>query len=122
MARGLQPPSVRGNLPFVMTDEDWATIADPSRRAILEQLAEQPRAVGELTDRLSISRPAVSQHLKVLREAGLVSERPEGTRRIYRVNPVALAALRDQLDTFWARMLTAYASTVADNDKPKDPS
>lgn len=103
-----------------MTDEEWATIADPSRRAILEQLAEHPRAVGELTDRLSISRPAVSQHLKVLRAAGLVTERPEGTRRIYRVNPVALAALRDQLDTFWARTLAAYADTAADDDQPKE--
>jgi DNA-binding transcriptional ArsR family regulator len=106
----------------VVTDEDWATIADPSRRAILEQLAEQPRAVGELTDRLSISRPAVSQHLKVLREAGLVTERPEGTRRIYRVDPIALAALRDQLDTFWARTLTAYADTVAADVESEEPS
>jgi DNA-binding transcriptional ArsR family regulator len=63
---------------------------------------------------MPVSRPAVSQHLKVLKDAGLVSEHQEGTRRIYQLNPVALAALRDQLDTYWRRALTSYAEVVSD--------
>ena len=90
----------------------WAALGDPSRRAIVASLAEQPRAVGELAAELPISRPAVSQHLKVLKEAGLVAERAEGTRRIYRLNPAAVAALRDQLDTFWSRALASYGDVV----------
>ena len=103
-----------------MTDGDWSTVADPSRRAILQQLADQPRAVGELTALLPISRPAVSQHLRVLRDAGLVREHAEGTRRIYRLDPAAVAALRDQLDTFWARTLTGYADTASRDDQPEE--
>jgi DNA-binding transcriptional ArsR family regulator len=76
-------------------------------------LAERPRAVGELADELPISRPAVSQHLKVLKAAGLVIDRAAGTRRVYRLNPAAVAALRDQLDTFWRRALDGYQD-VAD--------
>ena len=87
-------------------------LGDPTRRAIVERLAERPRAVGELADALPISRPAVSQHLKVLKDAGLVTERAAGTRRIYRVDPVAVAALRDQLDTLWRRALTGFAEIV----------
>ena len=70
--------------------------------------------MGELSEGLPVSRSAVSQHLKVLKDAGLVSERAEGTRRIYRVNPVALAALRDQLDTYWQRTLASYAGLVSE--------
>jgi DNA-binding transcriptional ArsR family regulator len=92
--------------------DEWTALGDPTRRAIIEQLAARPRAVGELADSLPVSRPAVSQHLKVLKEAGLVTERAEGTRRIYRLNPAGVAALRDQLDTFWRRALTGYVSTV----------
>jgi DNA-binding transcriptional ArsR family regulator len=88
-------------------------LADRTRRAIVECLAERPRAVGELADELPVSRPAVSQHLKVLKDAGLVIERAAGTRRIYRLNPIAVAALRDQLDTFWNRALAGYKD-VAD--------
>ncbi len=87
-------------------------LADPTRRAIFERLAEQPGAVGEIAGELPVSRPAVSQHLKVLKDAGLVTERATGTRRIYRLNPVAVAALRDQLDAFWARALTSYGEAV----------
>jgi DNA-binding transcriptional ArsR family regulator len=87
-------------------------LGDATRRAIVECLAERPRAVGELADVLPVSRPAVSQHLKVLKGAGLVTERAEGTRRIYRLNPAGVAALRDQLDTFWNRALAGYQDIV----------
>jgi DNA-binding transcriptional ArsR family regulator len=90
----------------------WTALGDPTRRAIVERLAEHPRAVGELADELPISRPAVSQHLRVLKDAGLVAERAEGTRRIYRLNPDGVAALRDQLDTFWNRALAGYQEAL----------
>jgi DNA-binding transcriptional ArsR family regulator len=95
--------------------EGWDALADGTRRAIVACLAERPQAVGELAAGLPVSRSAVSQHLKVLKDAGLVSERADGTRRIYRLNPVALAALRDQLDTYWQRALTGYTDVVADD-------
>ncbi len=87
-------------------------VGDPSRRAILSCLAERPRAVGELADELPISRPAVSQHLKVLKAAALVSERAVGTRRIYRLNPVGVGALRDQLEMYWTQALAGYKEIV----------
>lgn len=94
-------------------DEDaWAALGDPTRRAIVASLAERPRAVGELAKDLPISRPAVSQALKVLKDAGLVIERAAGTRRIYRLEPTAVAALRDQLDTFWSRALASYGDII----------
>jgi DNA-binding transcriptional ArsR family regulator len=92
--------------------DGWGALGDPTRRAIVASLAEGPRAVGELAAALPVSRPAVSQALKVLKDAGLVSERAEGTRRIYRLNPTAVAALRDQLDTYWSRALAAYGDIV----------
>ncbi|GAA2795092.1 ArsR/SmtB family transcription factor [Crossiella cryophila] len=92
--------------------DGWDALGDRTRRAIVECLAERPRAVGELADVLPVSRPAVSQHLKVLKDAGLVTDRMAGTRRIYRLNPAGVAALRDQLDTFWNRALTGYADVV----------
>jgi DNA-binding transcriptional ArsR family regulator len=88
--------------------DEWEVLGDRTRRAIVECLAGRPRAVGELADELPVSRPAVSQHLKVLKDAGLVSEEAVGTRRIYRLNPIAVGALRDQLDTFWNRALAGY--------------
>lgn len=91
----------------------WDALGDPTRRAIVECLADRPRPVGELAAELPISRPAVSQHLKVLKDAGLVAERAAGTRRIYRLNPSGVSALRDQLDTFWNRALAGY-QTVAE--------
>ena len=95
-------------------DEDgWAALGDPTRRAIVASLAERPMAVGELAADLPVSRPAVSQALKILKDAGLVSERAAGTRRIYRLNPTAVAALRDQLDAFWTRALGSYEDVVA---------
>jgi DNA-binding transcriptional ArsR family regulator len=114
--------SVRERLPFVdaYRDEDgWAALGDPTRRAIVECLAERPRAVGELAAELPVSRPAVSQALKVLKDAGLVSERAAGTRRIYRLNPTAVAALRDQLDTFWSRALSSYGDVVERAEEEK---
>ena len=90
------------------TDDGWDALGDRTRRAIIQCLAERPRAVGELAAKLPVSRPAVSQHLKVLKDAGLVSERASGTRRIYRLNPTGVGALRDQLDTFWNRALAGY--------------
>jgi DNA-binding transcriptional ArsR family regulator len=92
--------------------DGWDALADGTRRAIVTRLADQPMAVGELASGLPVTRSAVSQHLKVLKDAGLVSERAEGTRRIYRVNPSAVAALRDQLDTFWRRALAGYTDAV----------
>ncbi len=87
-------------------------LGDRTRRAIVVALAERPRAVGELADELPVSRPAVSQHLKVLKDAGLVTERVAGTRRIYRLNAAGVLALRDQLDTFWNRALAGYKDVV----------
>lgn len=78
----------------------------------MEQLARHPSAVGELAAGLPVTRPAVSQHLKILKEAGLVSEQALGTRRIYRLNPSGIRALRDQLDTFWNRTLAGFESTI----------
>jgi DNA-binding transcriptional ArsR family regulator len=86
----------------------WFALGDPTRRAIFERLAESPCAVGELAGGLPVSRPAVSQHLKVLKGAGLVTDERAGNRRIYRVEPAGLAALRADLDRFWAGALSAY--------------
>jgi DNA-binding transcriptional ArsR family regulator len=93
-------------------DGAWNVLGDESRRTIFSRLAEQPRSVGELAEGMPISRPAVSQHLRVLKTAGLVVDQVVGTRRIYRLNPAGVAALRDQLDTFWQRALAAYQDTV----------
>jgi DNA-binding transcriptional ArsR family regulator len=92
-------------------------LGDRTRRAIVQHLADRPRSVRELADQLPVSRPAVSQHLKVLKDAGLVAERTSGTRRIYRLNPEGVAALRDQLDTFWNRALDSYAEVA---EQPKE--
>jgi DNA-binding transcriptional ArsR family regulator len=92
--------------------EGLAALADPTRRAIFERLADRPHAVGELASRLPITRPAVSQHLKVLKDAGLVTDSPAGTRRIYRLDPEGVAALRDYLDEFWNRSLAAFKSAA----------
>lgn len=88
--------------------QGFGVLGDGTRRAIVLLLAEGPHAVGEMASALPVSRPAVSQHLKVLKDAGLVAEEPIGTRRVYRLNPAGLLALRDQLDTFWDRALSAY--------------
>jgi DNA-binding transcriptional ArsR family regulator len=87
-------------------------LGDPTRLAIFESLVAQPQAVGELARSLPISRPAVSQHLKVLKLAGLVVDEPVGTRRVYRADPDALAALRAQLEQFWNQALATYKEVV----------
>jgi DNA-binding transcriptional ArsR family regulator len=92
-------------------------LGDRTRRAIVQHLADRPHSVRELADQLPVGRPAVSQHLKVLKDACLVAERTSGTRRIYRLNPEGVAALRDQLDTFWNRALDSYAEVV---EQPKE--
>jgi DNA-binding transcriptional ArsR family regulator len=93
-------------------NDGWSALGDPTRRAIFERIAERPRAVGELAGELPVSRPAVSQHLKVLKEAGLVVDRAVGTRRIYQLNPDGVGALRAQLDRFWSQALAAYKQVV----------
>jgi DNA-binding transcriptional ArsR family regulator len=92
--------------------EGWAALGDPTRRAIFERLADRPRAVGELATELPVSRPAVSQHLKVLKDAGLVLDRPAGTRRIYQLDPDGIGALRADLDRYWNKALPAYKLAV----------
>ena len=90
----------------------WTALGDPTRRAIFERLVERPHAVGDLAGELPVSRPAVSQHLKVLKSAGLVVDRRAGKHRIYQVDPDGLAALRAELDRFWNSTLTAYKAIV----------
>ena len=90
----------------------WTALGDPTRREIFERLGERPQAVGELASELPVSRPAVSQHLKVLKEAGLVVDRPVGNRRIYQLNPDGVDALRAQLDRFWTQALAAYKAVA----------
>ncbi|MEA2495813.1 MAG: hypothetical protein QOJ29_3724 [Thermoleophilaceae bacterium] len=97
--------------------EGFTALADPTRRAIFERLAERPSAVGELAGDLPVSRPAVSQHLKVLKEAGLVVDRPDGTRRIYQLDPDGVDALRGYLDTFWNHALTAFKRAVEQDNE-----
>jgi DNA-binding transcriptional ArsR family regulator len=92
--------------------DGWTALGDPTRRAIFERLAEHPRAVGELAGELPVSRPAVSQHLKVLKEAGLVVDRPAGNRRIYQLDPDGVSALRAQLDGFWTQALAAFKAAA----------
>ena len=89
---------------------------DPTRQAILDRLVAGPRAVGELASELPVSRPAVSQHLKVLKDVGLVRDEREGTRRVYRVDPQGLAVLRTYLDQFWQRSLQAFGETIDEQE------
>ncbi len=101
-------------------------LADPTRRRVFERLKNGPHAVGEIARGMPVSRPAVSQHLKVLKEAGLVADRPEGTRRVYYIDPQGLGALRQWIDQFWDQALAAFAAEVergahdgqAGTDKP----
>ena len=95
--------------------DGWAALGDPTRRAIFEHLADSPRAVVELARELPVSRPAVSQHLRVLKDAGLVVDRPAGNRRIYQLDPDGVGALRAQLDQFWTKALAAYKQVVEES-------
>jgi DNA-binding transcriptional ArsR family regulator len=119
----LTDETVSGSFPFVDANhvrDGWEALGDPTRRAIVACLAERPRAVGELADELPVSRPAVSQHLKFLKDAGLVVDRAAGTRRVYRLSPEGLGALRDQLDTFWSRALRGYQD-LAEESTQEEP-
>lgn len=105
--------------------EAFGALGDPTRRAIFERLAAQPAAVGELAAGMPVSRPAVSQHLKVLKEAGLVTETPEGARRVYRLDPRGIGAMRDWLDAHWATALDAFAALADaehDTSSEEDPA
>ena len=102
---------------MICATNGWAALGDPTRRTIFERLIEHPSAVGELARGLPVSRPAVSQHLKVLKDAGLVVDKRAGKQRIYQVDPDGLAALRAELDRFWAKTLTAYKAVVEQPDK-----
>lgn len=89
-----------------------AALADPMRQQVLERLHRAPAAVGELAANLPVSRPAVSKHLKVLKEAGLVTDEAQGTRRIYRIDPAGLGELRSWLESFWSEALEALKAEV----------
>ncbi len=95
----------------------FAALAEPMRVAIVERLAERPMAVGELAGHLPVSRPAVSQHLKVLKEARLVRDHAAGTRRISAIDPAGLGAIRVWLDRFWDKALAAYAEAAEREDR-----
>lgn len=94
--------------------EIFTALADPTRRSVFESLRQEPRSVGDLAAGLPVSRPAVSQHLRVLEQAGLVTAERVGTRRLYSIERSGLNALRDYLDTFWSDALTAYAARIAE--------
>ena len=99
-----------------MNDRVFAALADPTRRALFERIAERPRSVGALAAELPVSRPAVSQHLKVLKDAGLVTDRAEGTARIYRVDPNGLGPMRRWLDQQWDRSLAELKRIAEQED------
>ena len=93
-------------------DKALAALADPTRRRVFERLRSGPKAVGAIARGMPVSRPAVSQHLKALKEAGLVADRPEGTRRVYFIDPHGLGSLRRWLDQFWDEALAAFQAQV----------
>ncbi|SDS10783.1 ArsR/SmtB family transcription factor [Microlunatus soli] len=99
----------------------WAALGDPRRREIVERLADRPQTVAELTGELPISQPAISQHLKVLRDSELVSFRPDGARRVYQLRPDGIAALRADLDRFWSSALANFKQLAdAEAASPKE--
>lgn len=108
-------------MPTYAIGEMTGALGDPTRRALFELLADGPKAVGELANDLPVTRPAVSQHLKVLKDAGLVIDRAAGTRRIYQLNPQAVAALSAYFDRFWTRALANFKSVV-EQQPPKGKS
>jgi DNA-binding transcriptional ArsR family regulator len=97
--------------------DGMTALGDPTRRAVFELLGDGPRAVGEIASELPVTRPAVSQHLKVLKEAGLVIDRPDGTRRLYELNPDGIGALRAYFDRFWTRALTSFKHRVEQQEE-----
>ena len=107
------------NLPLVSTYRDLQlhAIGDPTRRAILARLRKGPASVGKLASAFPVSRPAISQHLRVLKEAKLVTDRPDGTRRVYELNPEAFASLREYFDEFWGVALIAFKKRVENRQR-----
>jgi DNA-binding transcriptional ArsR family regulator len=103
-------------------EKAFAALADPSRRRVFERLRAGPMSVGALAKHMPVSRPAVSQHLKVLKEAGLVTDHAEGTRRVYSIDPQGLAALRSWLDQFWDDALAAFRAEAERKPKSKKAS
>jgi len=101
------------------TARAFDALGDPTRRAIFELVGSRPQSVGKLAARTAVSRPAVSQHLKVLKSAGLVTDRQQGTRRIYSIDPRGVMAMRGYLDKFWDRALAAFQA-AADADEETD--
>lgn len=99
----------------------FAALGDPTRRKVFERLARGPRSVGEIAKGLPVSRPAVSQHLKVLKEAGLVTDQADGTRRVYRVDPRGLGQIRAWFDQFWETALLAFQAEVERDDPETGP-
>lgn len=100
--------------------DSWTALGDRTRRKVFERVARRPCAVGEIARGLPVSRPAVSQHLKVLKQAGLVIDRPEGNRRIYEVNTDGLSKLRADLDKFWTSTLAAYKVAAETRSEQED--
>ena len=98
--------------------DGFTALGDPTRRAIFERLAGGPWAVGQLASELPVSRPAVSQHLRVLKEAGLVTDRRDGNRRLYEVDPEGVGAMRDYLDSFWGDALAAFKLAAERKGRP----
>jgi DNA-binding transcriptional ArsR family regulator len=101
-----------------MNDRVFAALADPTRRTLFERIAERPQSVGALAAQLPVSRPAVSQHLKVLKDAGLVEDEPRGTSRIYRIDPQGLGPIRRWLDQQWDRSLNNFKQLAEQEDQP----
>jgi DNA-binding transcriptional ArsR family regulator len=104
---------------YEQAPDPWDALGDATRRAIFRRVAAAPCAVGEIARDMPISRPAVSQHLRVLKDAGLVTDRAEGTKRIYAVDVAGLAKLRVDLDHFWLGALAAFKAAVEETDKEK---
>jgi DNA-binding transcriptional ArsR family regulator len=97
----------------------WTVLAEPTRLMLFELLVEHPSSVGELARGVPVSRPAVSQHLKILKDAGLIIDAQAGKQRIYRVDPAGLTALRAELDLFWSKTLAAYKAAVEQPEEPQ---
>jgi DNA-binding transcriptional ArsR family regulator len=104
----------------VAHENAFVALADPTRRRVFEKLGAGPKSVGEVAQGLPVSRPAVSQHLRVLKEAGLVADRAAGTRRVYAIDPQGLGALRKWLDQFWDAALQAFAEEVERSEKSRN--
>src|SRR5262245_55195529 len=102
------------NLPLVKTNQEIQlnAMGDGTRRAILARLMKEPMSVGKLARKFTVSRPAISQHLKILKDANLVIDRAEGTRRVYQLNPDGFASLRDYFDEYWSQALAAFKRRV----------